>query len=206
MSEPVGLARNESSFLDCVIHESMRILPASAYSQRVSQRDLTLGDFHLPDRSIVVFSQFMTHRNERIFPRPAKFEPDRWQSIRPGTYEYLPFGAGPRLCIGAALATSILRTVLPIDSATIPDRNSASCRSGCACRLDNAGAGIRCPCFRPERWRCGGTDTDPRQPQRPHRSAGCAVGTAATCSLATCSPGCVEAQVVGRRLTQCSPD
>jgi len=112
--EPAGLARNESSFLDGVIHESMRILPASAYSQRVSQRDLTLGDFHLPDRSIVVFSQFMTHRDERVFPGPAKFEPDRWQSIRPGSYEYLPFGAGPRLCIGAALASSILRTVLPM--------------------------------------------------------------------------------------------
>jgi len=112
--ESAGLARDDSSFLDCVIHESMRILPASAYSQRVSQRDLRLGDFYLPDRSIVVFSQFMTHRDPRVFPGPAKFDPHRWQSIRPGSYEYLPFGAGPRLCIGAALASSILRTVLPM--------------------------------------------------------------------------------------------
>jgi cytochrome P450 len=109
-----GLARNESSLLDRVIHESMRVLPASAYSQRVSQRDLTLGEFHLPANSIVVFSQFMTHRNETLFPQPKRFTPDRWLDLKPNTYEYLPFGGGPRLCIGAALATSILRTVLPM--------------------------------------------------------------------------------------------
>lgn len=109
-----GLARHESSLFDRVIHESMRLLPASAYSQRVSQRDLTLGEFHLPANSIVVFSQFMTHRNATLFPQPKRFDPDRWHTLKPTPYEYLPFGAGPRLCIGAALATSILRTVLPM--------------------------------------------------------------------------------------------
>ncbi|MDA0588451.1 MAG: cytochrome P450 [Planctomycetota bacterium] len=113
-STPNGLARKESSLLDRVIHESMRILPASAYSQRVSQRDLRLGRFFLPANSIVVFSQFMTHRNEWIFPESKRFSPDRWLDLSPSAYEYLPFGGGPRLCIGAALATSILRTVLPM--------------------------------------------------------------------------------------------
>jgi len=109
-----GLNRHESSLFDRVIHESMRVLPASAYSQRVSQRDLTLGEFHLPASSIVVFSQFMTHRNERLFPQPKRFDPERWRKLKPTPYEYLPFGAGPRLCIGAALATSIMRTVMPM--------------------------------------------------------------------------------------------
>lgn len=111
---PSGLARHEDSLLDRVIRESMRILPASAYSQRASQRDLTLGQFHLPANSIVVFSQFMTHRNEQLFPEPERFLPERWHALKPSAYEYLPFGGGPRLCIGAALATSILKTVLPM--------------------------------------------------------------------------------------------
>ncbi len=116
--EPIDFTDESSlssttSALDRVIRESMRLLPASAYSQRIAQESVTLGPATLPSGSIILFSQFMTHRIESIYAEPKRFNPDRWLTIKPSSYEYLPFGGGPRLCLGAPLATSIIRTVLP---------------------------------------------------------------------------------------------
>lgn len=96
-----------------VIKESMRILPASSYSQRVASLPTQLGPFALPPTAGIVFSQFMTHHMPELYPQPEEFRPERWLTINPSPYEYLPFGAGPRMCIGAPLAILILKTVLP---------------------------------------------------------------------------------------------
>lgn len=102
------------TYLDCVIRESMRVLPASAYSQRVTSEATTLGPLNLPQGTPVVFSQYMTHHRPDLFEAPDEFRPERWESISPSAYEYLPFGAGPRMCIGAPLAMVELRTALSI--------------------------------------------------------------------------------------------
>jgi hypothetical protein len=47
-----------------------------------------------------------------LYPQPEKFIPDRWLTLRPSPYAYHPFGAGPRLCIGAPLATAVIRIAL----------------------------------------------------------------------------------------------
>jgi cytochrome P450 len=108
-----GIKGQPTSVLDRVIRESMRILPASAYSQRICVAQSELGGVTIPAGSVVVFSQFMTHRDESIYQDSDQFKPDRWLHIKPGAYEYLPFGGGSRLCIGAPLATAIMQTVLP---------------------------------------------------------------------------------------------
>lgn len=96
-----------------VVKESMRVLPASSYSQRVSAVPTQLGPFALPPAAGIVFSQFMTHHMPELYPNPDEFRPERWLTINPSPYEYLPFGAGPRMCIGAPLAMLIMKTVLP---------------------------------------------------------------------------------------------
>jgi cytochrome P450 len=103
-----------TSVLDRVIRESMRVLPASAYSQRVNNGSTELNGAPLKPNSLVIFSQFMTHRNEQLFQSSSEFRPDRWKTIRPTGYEYLPFGGGAKLCLGAPLAMSILNIVLPM--------------------------------------------------------------------------------------------
>ena len=85
----------------------------SAYSQRIAQEEVVLGNATLPKGSIVIFSQFMTHRTEKIYIEPSRFMPERWLTIKPSPYEYLPFGGGSRLCLGSTLALSIMRGVLP---------------------------------------------------------------------------------------------
>jgi len=96
-----------------VVKESMRILPASSYSQRVAALPTQLGPFALPPSAGIIFSQFMTHHMPELYPNPDEFRPERWLTITPSAYEYLPFGAGPRMCIGAPLAMLIMKTVLP---------------------------------------------------------------------------------------------
>jgi cytochrome P450 len=102
----------ELSLLDRVIKESMRLLPASAYSQRINNEAVRLGPFDLTRGTGIVFTPLITHHLPNLYPEPERFNPDRWLSLRPSPYAYHPFGAGPRLCIGGPLATAIIRIAL----------------------------------------------------------------------------------------------
>jgi cytochrome P450 len=101
-------------YLDAVIRESMRILPASSYSQRVTAAAVSLGPLQLTPGTPVIFSQFITHHRADLYEQPDRFMPERWERITPSPYAYLPFGAGPRMCIGAPLAIVEIRTALVI--------------------------------------------------------------------------------------------
>src|SRR5262249_49222512 len=101
-------------FLDAVIKESMRILPASAYSHRVNVCPVQIGELRLPPGTPIIFSQVITHHMSELFPEPEVFRPERWQTISPSPYAYFPFAAGPRMCIGAGLATMILKLTLTV--------------------------------------------------------------------------------------------
>lgn len=117
--------------LDRVIKESMRVLPAAPMLFiRVASREAPLGPYVLPDKANVVLSPLVTHRDPDRYPEPARFRPERWERLEPTAYEYLPFGAGPRMCLGAAFATLALRLMLPKIlqqfSISLPDRARVS--------------------------------------------------------------------------------
>jgi cytochrome P450 len=95
--------------LDRVIKESMRVLPASSYSQRINVEPVELGPLLLSTGTLVIFSQFITHHLPEQFPEPYRFLPQRWESIDPSPYAYLPFATGPKMCIGATLAMMTIR-------------------------------------------------------------------------------------------------
>ncbi|MCA9010764.1 MAG: cytochrome P450 [Planctomycetaceae bacterium] len=101
-------------YLDAVIKESMRVLPASSYSQRVAVEPTSLGPVRMNPGTPVIFSQYITHHRADLFEDPDRFIPERWATITPSPYEYLPFGAGPRMCIGAPLAMAEIRTALTV--------------------------------------------------------------------------------------------
>ena len=100
-------------YTDRVIKESMRCLPASGYSQRVAAEPLELGPFSLPRGAAVIFSQFITHHLPEYYEDAYRFQPERWESLNPPPYSYIPFGGGPRMCLGAMLAMQILGSVVP---------------------------------------------------------------------------------------------
>jgi cytochrome P450 len=113
--EPTADSVKRLILLDRVVKESMRLLPATpALFTRVCAQEAPLGPYVLPRGANVVVSPFVTHRDPALYPEPARFRPERWERLEPTNYEYLPFGAGPRMCLGAGFATLSLRLVLPM--------------------------------------------------------------------------------------------
>jgi cytochrome P450 len=107
-----GEADESLSLLERVIKESMRLLPASAYSQRINVEAVELGPYRLPRGTGIVFTPLVTHHLAETFTEPNRFLPDRWLTTKPSPYAYHPFGAGARMCIGGPLALVIMRVAL----------------------------------------------------------------------------------------------
>jgi cytochrome P450 len=101
--------------LDRVVKESMRIITANPYIfMRRSTQPFDLGGRSLPAGATMVVSPLVTHRLHHLYPEPDRFLPERWERIKPSLYEYLPFGAGPRMCVGAGFASQAIRIVLAL--------------------------------------------------------------------------------------------
>jgi cytochrome P450 len=98
--------------VDHVLKESMRILPAVPYSRRKTVAPGALGGYHVPAKTHVVFSHFITHHLPEIYPQPEQFRPERWETMKPTPHEYLPFGAGLRTCVGVSMAPFIIKCAL----------------------------------------------------------------------------------------------
>jgi cytochrome P450 len=98
--------------LQAVIMESMRLLPPVLWSSRVCTEAVPLGQYELPRGTQVIHSAYITHRLPDYFPQPNKFLPQRWLAAATRPYEYIPFSAGPRTCIGYGLAIMEMKLVL----------------------------------------------------------------------------------------------
>jgi cytochrome P450 len=95
-------------YTTAVLSESMRIYPPVWVVGRRALEDVTIGDYQVPHRTIVITSQYLVHRDERFWPNPMEFRPERWldqkaKEERP-KFAYFPFGGGGRICIGDAFA------------------------------------------------------------------------------------------------------
>ncbi|HMV66962.1 MAG TPA: cytochrome P450, partial [Myxococcota bacterium] len=101
--------------LDGVLKESMRLLPATPFLFiRQADGGAEIGGHALPPGAWLLLSPLITHRDPDRFPDPLAFRPARWEGLAPTPHEYLPFGAGPRMCLGAGFAAQTLRLVLPM--------------------------------------------------------------------------------------------
>jgi cytochrome P450 len=102
-----------------VIDEAMRLYPPIAAISREAMGSDELCGVAIKPRDMVVVSPYVLHRHFRLWDRPNDFDPSRF--LDPGRdkidrYSYLPFGAGPRICIGATFAlqeaTLVLATIV----------------------------------------------------------------------------------------------
>jgi cytochrome P450 len=86
-----------------VFKEAMRLYPPAYVIGRYAIRDVDLGDYVLPAKTWVIISPYTLHRRSEYFPDPERFDPDRFTAAnerRLPRYAYIPFGGGPRVCIG----------------------------------------------------------------------------------------------------------
>src|ERR1700729_3604433 len=65
-------------YTEMVLAESMRLYPPAWAMGRYARNDFRLGEFFLPAKTTVLISQFITHRDERFFPDPLRFDPERF--------------------------------------------------------------------------------------------------------------------------------
>ncbi|WP_374687522.1 cytochrome P450 [Promineifilum sp.] len=91
-----------------VIKEAMRLYPpAWVINVRRAAADTTLGGYQLRRGELLWISPYVMHRRPAYFPDPERFDPDRWTPERERAlpkFAYMPFGGGPRICIGNGFA------------------------------------------------------------------------------------------------------
>ncbi|MCI0699050.1 cytochrome P450 [candidate division KSB1 bacterium] len=90
-----------------VLAESMRLYPPAYVFGRQALQDFPMGQYVVPAGGVILISPYVLHRDARYYPQPEKFDPERWRpeaEARRPKFSYLPFGAGPRVCIGESFA------------------------------------------------------------------------------------------------------
>jgi cytochrome P450 len=98
-----------------VIEESMRLYPPAHTMAREPVADDEVLGQRIPRGAIVLISPWLLHRKASLWPDPHRFNPERF-TAEPPRFTYIPFGAGQRICIGAAFAMTeailILATIV----------------------------------------------------------------------------------------------
>jgi cytochrome P450 len=99
-----------------VAEEALRLYPPAHTITRIALGPDRLGDVPVPKGAVVVVSPWLTHRNPTLWSDPDRFDLDRFDAMRAEPsrfrYTYFPFGAGPRVCVGASLAMQEIVVVL----------------------------------------------------------------------------------------------
>ena len=95
-------------FLTAVVKETMRLYPPAWIIGRRALRPDRIGNTDIPAQSVVAMSPYTLHRHPLYWDRPEVFEPRRFMNDeverKREPFSYIPFGAGPRTCIGSNLA------------------------------------------------------------------------------------------------------
>jgi cytochrome P450 len=102
-----------------VIEEAMRLYPPGWMTWRTAIADDQLDGYHIPAGAKVVISPYVTHRLPSLWDHPEAFDPDRFTpafASQRHRYAYIPFGAGPRMCIGSNLAMMEMQLTLAMVS------------------------------------------------------------------------------------------
>lgn len=100
-----------------VFQEAMRLYPPAPVVTRQVEKPFMLGGVRLREGMVIYVPIHAVHRHEKLWERPDAFDPGRFapeQARGRHRYAYLPFGAGPRICIGSAFATMEAVAILAV--------------------------------------------------------------------------------------------
>ena len=92
---------------EAVVRESLRLFPPAYVIGREAIADCVIGGYDVAAGTTIYFAPWVLHRDARHFPDPEAFRPERWldgSTAKLPRYAYIPFGGGPRVCIGERFA------------------------------------------------------------------------------------------------------
>lgn len=114
-NEPTGESLERMALLDRIVCETLRLYPPIWIFTRRAMVDGLIGALPVPAGSELLISPYVIHRHPQHWPNPDDFDPDRFLPeavARRNRHAYLPFGSGPRNCIGAQFALAEIKMVL----------------------------------------------------------------------------------------------
>jgi cytochrome P450 len=98
-----------------VFKEALRLYPPITFIPRVANEDTVIGAKKIKRGTMVMISPWAIHRHQKLWLNPDVFDPDRFSPEREKDIvqgSYIPFGSGPRVCVGAAFATTEATLIL----------------------------------------------------------------------------------------------
>jgi cytochrome P450 len=103
---PTAADAQQLPWLSATLKEAMRLYPpAAAIMSRRAVRDISIGDWLIPKGSMIRITPWHLHRDARYFSEPDRFVPERFTTPDAQTQRaWMPFGTGPRVCIGQHFA------------------------------------------------------------------------------------------------------
>ncbi|GAB1602291.1 cytochrome P450 3A8-like, partial [Argonauta hians] len=120
-------------YLNMCLDETLRIFPVATAFDRVCNKTCTINGTKIPEGLTISISAICLHRNPKYWPEPDKFIPERFSEegkAKQVPFSYLPFGGGPRICLGMRLAklkfkiaaVEVIRNfkILPTEKTEIP--------------------------------------------------------------------------------------
>lgn len=106
IKEPISMeTRPQMPYLDQVIKEVLRLIPPVGGGFRRIIQDFELNGYYFPQGWSVIYEIAETHQDQKVWPEPEDFNPDRFaEGIKPKPFTHIPFGGGMRECLGKELA------------------------------------------------------------------------------------------------------
>ncbi|XP_060540056.1 cytochrome P450 3A9-like [Pantherophis guttatus] len=104
-------------YLDMVLNETQRIYPLGGRIERVCKTDVEINGMTIPKGTVIMIPPLILHQVPEYWPEPEEFRPERFskenkENIDP--YTYLPFGAGPRNCLGMRFALVTMKVAIAV--------------------------------------------------------------------------------------------
>ncbi|KAF5288518.1 hypothetical protein FQA39_LY15386 [Lamprigera yunnana] len=149
-SQPTYESITSMKYLDCVISESLRLHSFAPVMDRQCQKSYVIKPVHPSEKplhiqkgQLIWIPSYSIHRDEQYYLNPLKFDPERFNTENRSKINwtmYLPFGVGPRMCIGSRFAllelklliVEILRNfeIVPNEKTEVPLSNSIASLNG----------------------------------------------------------------------------
>lgn len=105
-------SEEQSILIRNIIQETLRLYPPAWVIDRISLEEDTVNEFNLPKDTVWIIYIRGMHRHPEYWHEPDLFLPDRWMDSALNKEAFMPFGAGPRLCIGEHFAMMEMQLIL----------------------------------------------------------------------------------------------
>lgn len=102
---------NDPAHTARIVEETVRLYPSGWIGSRICTADTVIDGTPVPAGRMVLYSPYLTHRSTDLWSDAATFRPERFDDPTPA-WGYIPFAAGERTCLGAGLATLMLRSAV----------------------------------------------------------------------------------------------